>query len=102
MQLEASEGRKRIIAHLDAQARRDSSQDTNQTSYSTSQIDEAVMDAEVRTIYETAQQATRSLYDLATDYNMPDRPNWIIRVSSRHHVLVNWYTDCPVDVMARL
>ncbi|EMF13259.1 uncharacterized protein SEPMUDRAFT_148616 [Sphaerulina musiva SO2202] len=79
MKLEASEGRKRIIAILDARAQRGSSQEGNQTSYSTSQIEEALMDAEAQRIYATAQPATRSLYDLAIDPALPDRPNWIIR-----------------------
>lgn len=46
------------------------------------------MDAEVQRIYDNAQQATRSLYDLAIDREMPDRPNWIIRVSASLRMLV--------------
>ncbi|KAI5362260.1 hypothetical protein Slin15195_G059110 [Septoria linicola] len=80
MKLEASEGRKRIIAILDARAaERGQLPSTFATSYSTSQIDEAVMDAEVSRIYETAQPATKPLYDLAIDPDQPQRPNWIIR-----------------------
>lgn len=47
------------------------------------------MDAEVQRIYDNAQQATRSLYDLAVDRDMPERPNWIIRVSATDHRACN-------------
>lgn len=81
-QLEASEGRKRIIAVLDARATAVGSipGSSRQSSYSTSQVDEEVMDDEVRRIYHTAQPTTKTLYDLAVDPELPERPNWIIRV----------------------
>jgi hypothetical protein len=74
MKLEASEGRRRIIATMNARKHH-----TNQTSYTTAQIDEVTMDAEVLRIYRDAQPQTRALYDLAQDTVNPDRPNWIIR-----------------------
>ncbi|CAK1365104.1 unnamed protein product [Cercospora beticola] len=37
------------------------------------------MDEEVRRIYHTAQPTTKTLYDLAVDPELPERPNWIIR-----------------------
>ncbi|KAF2215494.1 hypothetical protein CERZMDRAFT_94899 [Cercospora zeae-maydis SCOH1-5] len=80
MKLEASEGRKRIIAVLDARAAMDGSTPSGRpTSYTTSQVDEEIMDEEVRRIYHTAQPTTRTLYDLAVDPQFPERPNWIIR-----------------------
>ncbi|KAM3416939.1 hypothetical protein BST61_g8526 [Cercospora zeina] len=80
MKLEASEGRRRIIAILDARASADGGiPGGRSTSYTTSQVDEDIMDAEVRRIYRTAQPTTRTLYDLAVDPEVPERPNWIIR-----------------------
>lgn len=80
MKLEASEGRKRIIAVLDARATAIGAiPGGKSTSYSTSQVGEEIMDDEVRRIYHTAQPTTRPLYDLAVDPELPDRPNWIIR-----------------------
>ncbi|KXT16160.1 hypothetical protein AC579_894 [Pseudocercospora musae] len=74
-QLEASEGRRRIIAILAAHKQ----QSEGVTIYSTSQIDESIMDAEVRHIYENAQAVTRPLYELGQDSAQPENPNWIIR-----------------------
>lgn len=62
------------------------------------------MDAEVLRIHETAQPATKPLYDLATDPDQPQRPNWIIRVcQSAMHVSTNSTSDVPVvDAVACL
>ncbi|KAF7186735.1 hypothetical protein HII31_11967 [Pseudocercospora fuligena] len=78
MKLEANEGRKRIIAELDEQARRNDQLAARRT-YSTSQIDESIMNSEAAWIYEHAQPVTKPLYHLGHDLEHPSKPNWVIR-----------------------
>ncbi|KXT02478.1 hypothetical protein AC579_994 [Pseudocercospora musae] len=78
MKLEANEGRNRIIARLDEQAKRNG-QSPARTTYSTSQIDESIINSEVAWIYEHAQPVTKPLYHLGHDPENPSKPNWVIR-----------------------
>lgn len=77
-QLEANEGRKRIIARLDEQVTQNG-QPAARTTYSTSQIDESIRNLEAAWIYEHAQPVTKPLYNLGHDPEHPDKPNWVIR-----------------------
>ncbi|KXT04156.1 hypothetical protein AC578_46 [Pseudocercospora eumusae] len=77
MKLEANKGRKRIIARLDEQAKRNG-QSAARTTYSTPQFDESITNSGAAWIYERAQPVTKPLYHLGHDSENSSKPNWVI------------------------